>query len=373
MLAGRGTRSRLQRDVPPRARTRERRRRARWRGGVRTRAVPTDLCRERGAGMRRREAGATAARSGSCAARRRARRRRRERRSRSGRWPPARSRSSSASIVHEALCRRCADAGRLAARCRHRRSRADGTIEKVVADAQPDGAERAAGPLLPGMPNLHSHAFQRAIAGRTGRASADGDSFWTWRQAMYAFVDRVDADAFEAIADAGVCRDAEGGIHGGRRIPLRSSRSAGQAVCRSGGARAPDRRRRRRRTGIGLTLLPVFYAHAGFGGTPPATGQRRFVHTLDAYARLVATLAGRCRDVELESRRRAAQPARRDPGGTRRDRRARSARSRRFTSTPPSRRRRSRPAWPGAARGRSSGCSITPGSMRAGASCMRRT
>ena len=77
---------------------------------------------------------------------------------------------------------------------------ADGRIAGAMANATPAGAERVAGPLVPGMPNLHSHAFQRALAGRTGRGSAQGDSFWTWRQAMYAFVDRVDADAFEAIA-----------------------------------------------------------------------------------------------------------------------------------------------------------------------------
>jgi formimidoylglutamate deiminase len=77
---------------------------------------------------------------------------------------------------------------------------ADGTIERVDAGSSPDGAERFAGPVVPGMPNLHSHAFQRAIAGRTGYVSAEGDSFWTWRQAMYSFLDRVDADAIEAIA-----------------------------------------------------------------------------------------------------------------------------------------------------------------------------
>ena len=80
------------------------------------------------------------------------------------------------------------------------RHRSQGTITAVRADAKPEGALHVAGPLIPGMPNLHSHAFQRAIAGRTGNRGADGDSFWTWRQAMYAFLDRVDADAFEAIA-----------------------------------------------------------------------------------------------------------------------------------------------------------------------------
>ena len=77
---------------------------------------------------------------------------------------------------------------------------ADGTIVRVDDRAPSAGAKRVAGPLVPGMPNLHSHAFQRALAGRTGHAGAGGDSFWTWRQAMYAFLEHVDADDFEAIA-----------------------------------------------------------------------------------------------------------------------------------------------------------------------------
>ena len=202
---------------------------------------------------------------------------------------------------------------------------ADGTIGTVTAGAQGNGAERAAGPLLPGMPNLHSHAFQRAIAGRTGRAGADGDSFWTWRQAMYAFLDRIDADAFEAIAaqayvemlKAGYTAVAE--FHYVHHDPQGKPYADPAELARRIVAAAAG-------TGIGLTLLPVFYAHAGFGGTPPAAGQRRFVHTLDAYARLVATLAARCRDGGMESGRRAAQPARRDAGRAGRGRRARAAR-----------------------------------------------
>ena len=167
---------------------------------------------------------------------------------------------------------------------------ADGTIENVSAGAQCNGAVRAAGPVLPGMPNLHSHAFQRAIAGRTGRAAADGDSFWTWRQAMYAFLGRIDADAFEAIAAQAYVEMLKAGYtavaefhyvhHDAQGMPHADpAELARRIVAAAAGA------------GIGLTLLPVYYAHAGFGGTPPAAGQRRFVHTIDAYARLIATLA----------------------------------------------------------------------------------
>ena len=167
---------------------------------------------------------------------------------------------------------------------------ADGMIASVEPNGERDGAERVAGPLIPGMPNLHSHAFQRAIAGRTGRASADGDSFWTWRQAMYEFIDRVDADAFEAIAaqayvemlKAGYTAVAE--FHYVHLDPQGNPYADPAELARRIAAAASA-------AGIAFTLLPVFYAHAGFGGAVPTAGQRRFVHSLDGYARLIETLA----------------------------------------------------------------------------------
>ena len=143
----------------------------------------------------------------------------------------------------------------------------DGRIADVSRGGSAEGLERMAGPVVPGMPNLHSHAFQRALAGRTGAHGAGrDDSFWTWRQAMYAFLDHVDADAFGAIAAQAYVEMAKVGLYDGRGIPLRPSRPRGQTLRGSGRARvARLRGGGHRRTG--LTLLPVFYAHAGFGGT----------------------------------------------------------------------------------------------------------
>ena len=174
---------------------------------------------------------------------------------------------------------------------------ADGTIEQVDVGSKrdsrslrDDGAERFAGPVVPGMPNLHSHAFQRAIAGRTGYASADGDSFWTWRQAMYAFLDRIEADAFEAIATQAYVEMLKAGYtsvaefhyvhHDPRGKAYADPAELAHRIVAAASA-----------TGIALTLLPVFYAHSDFGGAPPTQGQRRFVHTVDSYARLIDTLA----------------------------------------------------------------------------------
>ena len=167
---------------------------------------------------------------------------------------------------------------------------ARGTIAAVRPDASSEGTERVAGPLIPGMPNLHSHAFQRAIAGRTGRAGSEGDSFWTWRTAMYSFLERVDADAFGAIAaqsyvemlKAGYTRVAEFHYvhHDPRGKPYDDPAELARRIVDAAAT-----------TGIALTLLPVFYAHAGFGGAPPAAGQRRFVHSVTSYARIIEALA----------------------------------------------------------------------------------
>ena len=167
---------------------------------------------------------------------------------------------------------------------------ADGMIVQVEQNAQCDGAERVAGPLLPGVPNLHSHAFQRALAGRTGHANADGDSFWTWRRAMYAFLDRIDADAFETIAAQAYVEMLKAGYtavaefhyvhHDPRGRPYADPAELAHRVAAAAAT-----------TGIALTLLPVFYAHADFGGAPPTEGQRRFVHTLDSFALVVDSLA----------------------------------------------------------------------------------
>jgi len=167
---------------------------------------------------------------------------------------------------------------------------ARGTIAAVRPDASAEGAERVAGPLIPGMANLHSHAFQRALAGRTGRAGNESDSFWTWRAVMYAFLDRVDADALAAIAaqayiemlKAGYTRVAEIHYvhHDPKGRPYGDPAELARRIVDAAGA-----------TGIALTLLPVFYAHAGFGGASPAAGQRRFVHSVASYARLIEALA----------------------------------------------------------------------------------
>ncbi len=162
---------------------------------------------------------------------------------------------------------------------------ANGSLTSVRPQSSARNAEVVRGSLVPGVPNLHSHAFQRVIAGRTGRASAQGDSFWTWRNAMYAFLDRVDADAFGAIAAQAYVEMLEAGYTSVAEFHYVHHDPAGRPYSNPAelALRVIDAAAR---AGIGLTLLPVFYAHAGFGGAPPSTGQRRFVTDPASFARL---------------------------------------------------------------------------------------
>ena len=159
---------------------------------------------------------------------------------------------------------------------------ADGLLTQVEANAHADGAQRLGGPVLAGMPNLHSHAFQRAMAGLAEVAGNPNDSFWTWRDVMYRMVGKINPEQLHIIArqlyiemlKAGytsvaefhyVHHDVNGQPYADR---AELSRQISQAAASSG---------------IGLTLLPVLYSHAGFGGQAPNDGQRRFINSTENY------------------------------------------------------------------------------------------
>jgi formimidoylglutamate deiminase len=166
----------------------------------------------------------------------------------------------------------------------------DGNLTAVTADGEPDGAERLDGPVIPGMANLHSHAFQRAMAGLAERAGPDDDSFWTWRQVMYDFVGRLSPVTIEAIAAQLYVEMLKAGYtavgefhylhHGPDGSPHDDPAETSRRII--GAAQA---------TGIGITHLPVLYAHGGFGGAPATPGQRRFLHDVDDFMALVEGLS----------------------------------------------------------------------------------
>jgi len=150
-----------------------------------------------------------------------------------------------------------------------------GTLTRVIPGAVPGGEPVAAGPVLPGMANVHSHAFQRAMAGLAEFRGHPTDDFWTWREEMYRLVTRLDPDDVEAIA---------------RHLYIEMLRHGYTAVAEfhylhhdRDGKRYDDRAEMANRviaaagnSGIAMTFLPVLYAHGGFGHKPLSPAQKRF-------------------------------------------------------------------------------------------------
>ncbi len=163
-------------------------------------------------------------------------------------------------------------------------------IARLETDAAAAAGDERHDTIVAGMPNLHSHAFQRGMAGLAETRGPGSDSFWSWRNVMYRFALSMTPDDAEAVAaqlyvemlEAGFTRvgefhylhhDKDGGHYSDiAEMAVRVASAASE-------------------TGIALTLLPVFYAHAGFGGTAPGEGQRRFINDQNSYAALLE----RCR------------------------------------------------------------------------------
>jgi len=160
-------------------------------------------------------------------------------------------------------------------------------IAGVTPNATADGAERVAGIALPGLPNLHCHAFQRGMAGLAERRGPSHDSFWTWREVMYRFLDRLTPDDVEAIASFAYMEMLERGFTAVGEFHYLHHDSDG-APFADIGEMAARHAAASQATGIGLTLLPVFYAYGGFGGAAPVPGQRRFLNAPDRFAKLWA-------------------------------------------------------------------------------------
>ncbi len=145
---------------------------------------------------------------------------------------------------------------------------------------------------VPGIANLHSHAFQRAMAGLAERQTDPRDSFWTWRETMYRFAGRMDPDSLHAVAAQLYAEMLEAGyttvcefhyVHhrpDGAPYPRRDAMS--QALIAAA-----------RETGIRLTLLPVLYMTGGFDGRALSDRQRRFGHDVESYLRLFDDLHAR--------------------------------------------------------------------------------
>jgi formiminoglutamate deiminase len=159
-------------------------------------------------------------------------------------------------------------------------------IARVEPETNPSDADERHAIGLPGLPNVHSHAFQRGLAGLTERRGPPDDSFWTWRELMYQFVERANPEDVEAISAQAFAEMLEAGFtrvgefhylhHDRRGVPFADPAELALRIV----AAAAE-------TGIGLTLLPTFYAHSNFGGQDPTPRQRRFINDLSNFARII--------------------------------------------------------------------------------------
>lgn len=165
----------------------------------------------------------------------------------------------------------------------------DGRIVSVTPGADRVDRVETASILLPALANVHSHAFQRALAGLTERRGPGRDDFWSWREVMFIFLQRLGPAELEAVAamlyvelmESGFASVAE--FHYVHNAPD-GSRYANPAETGAGIAAAAQS------TGIGLTHLPVYYAQGDFGGAPPGEGQRRFLNDPESFARIVESM-----------------------------------------------------------------------------------
>lgn len=139
---------------------------------------------------------------------------------------------------------------------------------------------------VPALGNLHSHAFQRGMAGLAEKRGPDHDTFWTWREVMYRFLTAMTPDDVEAVAAQAYVEMLEAGFARVGEFHYLHHDAAGRPYDNIG-EMAERIVAAAASTGIGVLLLPVFYAHAGFGGQKPTDGQRRFINEVDAFARLV--------------------------------------------------------------------------------------
>ncbi|TYL48807.1 formimidoylglutamate deiminase [Marinomonas sp. IMCC 4694] len=162
----------------------------------------------------------------------------------------------------------------------------DGQFLSFEANSKPmPDCHLLSGPVLPTVANLHSHAFQRVMAGAAEVSLNPSDSFWSWRDLMYKIVQKLTPEDVNIIAKqlyidmlkAGYTQVGEFHYlhHGAKGQPYQQrSEMSSQMI-----AAAND-------SGIGLTLLPVLYSHSGFGGQAPNAGQARFIHSTDSYLAL---------------------------------------------------------------------------------------
>ncbi|MGB3329098.1 MAG: formimidoylglutamate deiminase [Thermomicrobiales bacterium] len=173
-----------------------------------------------------------------------------------------------------------------------RLSLSGGRIVAIERGTDPQLGDHRYDTVIPGIPNLHSHAFQRGMAGLAEVRGSAEDTFWTWRQVMYRFALAMSPEQMEAVAQQAYIEMLESGFtrvgefhylhHAPDGTPYDDPAEMAARIVTAAA-----------KTGIALTLLPVFYAHATFGGAAPEPHQRRFISTVPQFTAMM----DRCREL----------------------------------------------------------------------------
>ena len=167
---------------------------------------------------------------------------------------------------------------------------AEGNISDIVENANSSSASVIDGFVIPGMPNLHSHAFQRAMAGLSEYSVAGENNFWSWRETMYRLANELSPEEMEIIAAQLYLEMLKAGYTSVAEFHYLHHDRGGKpyAQKQESSARLIEAAKS---TGIGMTLLPVLYMCADMSGAPASPQQARFVHDIDGYVELFESLA----------------------------------------------------------------------------------
>lgn len=160
---------------------------------------------------------------------------------------------------------------------------AQGFISGITPDSHAEGAIALRGAVIPAMANLHSHAFQRAMAGLAEVAGDPQDSFWTWRDLMYRMLQRLTPQQLGDIATHLYIDMLKGGYTQVAEFHYLHHDVNGNAYPQD--EMLQQLIAAAEQAGIGQTLLPVLYSYGGFGALPPQPGQKRFIQHADGYLR----------------------------------------------------------------------------------------
>lgn len=168
-----------------------------------------------------------------------------------------------------------------------------GSIDQILIDSPYQQGDRH-NVLIPGIPNVHSHAHQRAMSGlgeRAGQVSSDGikDSFWTWRKIMYHYLERIQPEHLFHISSQLYLEMLKSGYTCVGEFQYLHHNSDGSAY-QNPAEMSLQCLHAAQAVGLGFTALPVLYRYGGFGSADSIDGQKRFINDADSFCRIVEIL-----------------------------------------------------------------------------------